>query len=232
MYGAKDIMAKITKAAMRRLQAMHKTINPKILYFGTPVVLISSLNEDGSANLAPMSSAWWLGYNCMLGMSTRSKTVNNLRRTCECVLNLPSVDLVDAVNRLALTTGTNPVPFYKQKMGYSYEPRKFEIASLTTMPSDVVKAPRVAECPVQLEAEVTQIHSFGLEEDHLAAIEVKIVRVHVEESLLVANKENYIDPNKWKPVIMSFTEFYGLTEKIHPSRLATVYGPPMFEQLS
>ena len=27
---------------------MHKVIEPKILYFGTPVVLISTLNEDGS----------------------------------------------------------------------------------------------------------------------------------------------------------------------------------------
>ena len=38
----------------------HVTGEPPILYFGTPVVLISSINEDGSANLAPMSSAFWL----------------------------------------------------------------------------------------------------------------------------------------------------------------------------
>jgi flavin reductase (DIM6/NTAB) family NADH-FMN oxidoreductase RutF len=36
-------------------------IEPAILYFGTPVVLIGSSNEDGSSNLAPMSSAWWVG---------------------------------------------------------------------------------------------------------------------------------------------------------------------------
>lgn len=33
---------------------MHHVRRPTILYFGTPVVLISTLNEDGSANLAPM----------------------------------------------------------------------------------------------------------------------------------------------------------------------------------
>jgi flavin reductase (DIM6/NTAB) family NADH-FMN oxidoreductase RutF len=85
--------------------SMHKVIEPKILYFGTPVVLISTLNEDGSANLAPMSSAWWLHQSCMLGMSRRSKTVQNLIREKECVLNLPSSDLVSAVDRLALLTG-------------------------------------------------------------------------------------------------------------------------------
>lgn len=40
---------------------MHAVIDPAILYFGTPVVLVSSANADGSLNLAPMSSAWWLG---------------------------------------------------------------------------------------------------------------------------------------------------------------------------
>ncbi len=92
---------------------MHKTIEPKILYFGTPVVLISTLNEDGSANLAPMSSAWWLGKSCMLGLSSRSKTVENLKRDPQCVLNLPSSDLVGNVNRLAMLSGKNPVPEYK-----------------------------------------------------------------------------------------------------------------------
>jgi len=37
---------------------MHVGSDLTVLYFGTPVVLISSRNEDGSANLAPMSSAW------------------------------------------------------------------------------------------------------------------------------------------------------------------------------
>lgn len=211
---------------------MHKTIEPKILYFGTPVILISSLNEDNTANLAPMSSGWWLGQNCMLGMSTRSKTVNNLRRTGECVLNLPSVYLVNAVNKLALLTGSDPVPEYKQAMGYRYEAKKFDVAGLTPTPSHLVTPPRVTECPVQLEAEVAQIHPFGLPEDHLVGIEVRIVRVHIEEALLMPNHENYIDPNKWEPIIMSFTEFYGLSEQIHPSRLATVYRPSMEEQLS
>jgi flavin reductase (DIM6/NTAB) family NADH-FMN oxidoreductase RutF len=40
---------------------MHTTVDLKVLYFGTPVVLISTRNADGTANLAPMSSAWWLG---------------------------------------------------------------------------------------------------------------------------------------------------------------------------
>jgi flavin reductase (DIM6/NTAB) family NADH-FMN oxidoreductase RutF len=99
---------------------MHVNSEPPILYFGTPVVLISILNEDGSCNLAPMSSAF-------------SKTTQNMIRTDECVLNLPSVNEVAAVNRLALTTGSDPVPEFKLRKGYRHEADKFVIAGLTTM---------------------------------------------------------------------------------------------------
>ncbi|HEX9231535.1 MAG TPA: hypothetical protein VF869_06485 [Jatrophihabitantaceae bacterium] len=39
------------------LPTEHVTIAPSILYFGTPVVLISTENADSTPNLAPMSSA-------------------------------------------------------------------------------------------------------------------------------------------------------------------------------
>ena len=114
-------------------------IEPAILYFGTPVVLIGSSNEDGSFNLAPMSSAWWVGWRCMLGLATSSKTTHNMIRTGECVLNLPSSELVGAVNRLARTTGTNPPPSGKIKRGYRYEKDKFGLSGLTALPGDTVE---------------------------------------------------------------------------------------------
>lgn len=211
---------------------MHKVIDPKILYFGTPVVLISTLNEDGSANLAPMSSAWWLGKSCMLGMSKRSQTVQNLIRERECVLNLPSVGLVAAVDRLALTTGRNPVPEGKMEIGYHYVPDKFGTALLSEAPSDLVKPPRVAECPVQLEAVVERIHDICEYETYpepsaIAAIEARIIRVHIDEELLMPGTQNYIDAEKWSPLIMNFCDFFGLTGMVHPSRLEPAfYGAP------
>jgi flavin reductase (DIM6/NTAB) family NADH-FMN oxidoreductase RutF len=133
---------------------MHRTIEPTILYFGTPVALISSLNQDGTTNIAPMSSAWWLGWSCMLGLGSMGKTSENLIRTRECVINLPSVEQVTHVDRLALTTGKDPVPEKKQSWGYRYEPDKFGIAGLTPLPSLEVQPPRIAECPVQMEGVV------------------------------------------------------------------------------
>ena len=53
---------------MQSMERQFRTIEPKILYFGTPVALVSSLNEDGSTNLAPISSFWALGWTLMLGL--------------------------------------------------------------------------------------------------------------------------------------------------------------------
>ena len=65
---------------------------------------------------------------------------------------LPSVHEVAGVNRLAKTTGSDPVPPHKQAMGYRHDRNKFGIAGLTSIESDYFAAPRAAECPVHLEA--------------------------------------------------------------------------------
>ncbi len=204
----------------------HVVIDPAILYFGTPVVLVSTTNPDGSANLAPMSSAWWLGKSAMLGFGARSHTPANLLRTGECVLNLPSVHQVAAVNRLARTTGSNPVPPHKIAMGYRHERDKFAAAGLTPLPSTLVGPPRAAECPVQLEAVLDGTHTLAesdeLRRGNLIAIEVRIVRVHVHEAIRMDGYAHRIDPRRWKPLIMNFCEFFGLGDVVHHSTLAEI----------
>ncbi|HMA01383.1 MAG: flavin reductase family protein [Gemmatimonas sp.] len=212
---------------------MHTVIDPAILYFGTPVVLVSSANVDGSPNLAPMSSAWWLGHSCMLGFGARSLTPQNIQRTGECVLNLPSVTEVGAVNRLARTTGSNPVPPHKVAMGYHHVSDKFGIAGLTALPSECVKAPRVRECPVHLEATLESVLPMAVRDEErrgaLVALELRVVRVHVDEAIRMNGHTDRIDPEKWRPLIMSFQQFFGLGAIVHESTLAripeTVYRP-------
>lgn len=199
---------------------MHKTIEPTILYFGTPVALISTLNPDGSANLAPMSSAWWLGWSCMLGLGQMGQTSDNLIRTRECVINLPSEEQVTLVDRLALTTGKNPVPELKLKWGYRHEADKFGVAGFTAVKSESVAPPRVKECPVQMEGIVHEYRAFG-KNVSANVFEVHITKLHVDEELLVGDGPRpHIDPAKWRPLIMSFCRFFGLGGEVHPSRLA------------
>jgi flavin reductase (DIM6/NTAB) family NADH-FMN oxidoreductase RutF len=206
---------------------MHITSEPAILYMGTPVVLISTVNEDGSCNLAPMSSAFWLGWRCVLGLSVTSKTTENLLRTRQCVLNLPSDRQVAAVNRLARTTGTNPVPATKLSRGYRYEADKFGISHLTAVASQTVAAPRVQECPIQLEAVIEATHRLAQSDEKVRArvliLEARVQRVHIEESIAADDDPNRIDPDKWRPLIMSFQKFYGLTpHEVHESTLAKI----------
>jgi len=53
----------------------------------------------------------------------------------------------------------------------------------------------------------------------------------VEEGILVKGERDRIDPDKWRPLIMSFQQFYGLAPgKLHESTLAKIpeslYRPP------
>jgi flavin reductase (DIM6/NTAB) family NADH-FMN oxidoreductase RutF len=203
----------------------HQAIDLKVLYFGTPVVLISSLSPDGSANLAPMSSAWWLGQYCLLGLGDAAQTTANLRRERECVLNLAPSSLVGAVDRLAMTTGAVVVPPRKAEMGYRYEPHKFEAAGLTAQPSDLVAPPRVRECPIQLECTVQAVHPIGGDSVRASAIEVAVRRAHVAQELIIPGT-HYIDPIAWDPLIMKFCEFFGDGHNVQPSRLADAWRMP------
>jgi flavin reductase (DIM6/NTAB) family NADH-FMN oxidoreductase RutF len=204
---------------------MHIISDLKVLYFGTPVVLIGTRNPDGTPNIAPMSSAWWLGQSCMLGLGRSGQTTANLQRERECVLNLASSSMVDAVDRLALTTGRNPVPESKARQGYQYRPDKFAVAQLTEQAADLVQAPRIAECPIQLEARLTRTHNLGPEGDVAVAFEVEVVRTHIDESLIIPGT-HHVDPVGWDPLIMKFTEFFGGGRPVHPSRLAEAWKMP------
>jgi flavin reductase (DIM6/NTAB) family NADH-FMN oxidoreductase RutF len=204
---------------------VHKTTDLKVLYFGTPVVLIGSRNEDGSANLMPMSSAWWLGDRCMLGVGNRAQTSDNLRRERECVLNLVPSSLVDAVDRLALLTANPLIPDYRREQGYRHERDKFGVAGLTEQPADLVRAPRVAECPIQLECLVEEAHPFGDADTNCTAFQVRIVRAHIDEELVIPGT-HYVDPLRWDPLIMKFCEFFGDGRNMRPSRLAEGWKMP------
>ncbi|MBA8924362.1 flavin reductase (DIM6/NTAB) family NADH-FMN oxidoreductase RutF [Kutzneria viridogrisea] len=196
----------------------------KVLYFGTPVVVISSRNEDGTTNLAPMSSAWWLGQHCMLGMGNNSQTAANLLRERECVLNLPSSALVDAVDRLALTTGNPVVAGYRVEQGYRYVPDKFAVSGLTGQESELVAPLRVAQCPIQLECRIVSARPFG-GADLATAFEAEVLRAHVDQDLVIPGTR-YVDPVGWDPLIMKFCEFFGGGHTLRPSRLAEGWQMP------
>lgn len=160
----------------------------------------------------------------MLGMNTGAQTTRNLLRERECVLNLPSPDLAGAVDRLALLTGSPELTPHKIEKKYRYEPDKFGTAGLTPVSADLVGAPLVAECPVQLECEL--VTSLQVDPgDRTTALNVRVLRAHVDEKLIVPGT-GHIDPVKWDPLIMKFCEFFGGGVPVRSSRLARAWQIP------
>jgi hypothetical protein len=46
--------------------------------------------------------------------------------------------------------------------------------------------------------------------------------VHAHPAILLERRPDRIDPDLWRPLIMSFQHFYGLAQRLHPSKLASI----------
>lgn len=188
------------------------TIEPSILYIGTPVALITTLNADGSANIGPMSSAWALGNTVVLGWSTSSQTLVNLERDRECVICFPDPRLVEQVERLAPLTGRHPLPEHKAGT-FRYEPHKFEAAGLTPAPSQAVRPPGIAECPLSFEAKVTAVHRpASPDADAFRIVETYVERVRADPAIVC--DRHHIDVEEWSPLLYVFRHYFGTGEHL------------------
>jgi flavin reductase (DIM6/NTAB) family NADH-FMN oxidoreductase RutF len=105
-----------------------------------PIGWISTLNLDGRVNLAPYSQFQNLGFDppyVMFSASKSKHSARNAQDTGEFVCNMATYDLRDAVNITAQPVGP--------------EVDEAALAGLEMIPSTIVKAPRVAASPIQLE---------------------------------------------------------------------------------
>ena len=114
----------------------------KMLWHPTPlfsqVTLVTTLNEDGTSNVAPKSLVSMMILKppvLALGCNLNHWTSRNLRRGRECVVNLPGVELASEV------WASQDLP----------HPRTIESAGLTPFPSREVRPPGILECRAHLE---------------------------------------------------------------------------------
>lgn len=146
-----------------------RTWPPGNLLNPVPVVLISSQGTQGPPNLCTVA---WTGTVAsdppMLSISLRPErhSYGLIKETGEFVVNLPSEQQVFATDYCGVTSGRTV--------------DKWAAMHLTPEPATTVKAPLVAECPVNLECRVDQVLSLGSHDLFLA----KIVAVDVDESLV------------------------------------------------
>ena len=182
-----------------------KSFLPTMFYYGFPVVLLTTIDKDGNADVTPISCNFTLGTNAVIALVKLNKAYHNVMEVPEVVFNLPSAEMWEKVEAIAPYTAQNPVP--PQKMGkYTYTDDKFSIGGFTQLPSEKVRPPRIAECPIQAEAKVKNVN----DRDAYVLVELEFVQVHAEDHLVMEG--NKINPLEWEPLIYNFKHYYGLGE--------------------
>lgn len=150
-----------------------------------PIALVSTANEDGSANAAPFSAFMiasveegYLAFS--VGPSEYPKrTLVNVKREREYVINTVPEDIAEQV----------------QLCGEDHSPDVSKLAQsgLTTIASHSVKAPRIAESKIQFECRLHTILSFG--QSHM--IVGAVVLMHARAGVVRGGK---IDPLNYGPL--------------------------------
>ncbi|MGZ6007408.1 MAG: flavin reductase family protein [Rhizomicrobium sp.] len=190
----------------KNLAAEFAVVEPEVLYFGTPVAVISTLNPDGTTNLAAMSSFWALRDRFVIGIGSTGQSGMNLTRTGECVLNFPSPEEWQFVERLAPTTGRETLTDYHRNAGIVFAPDKFAVSGFTPLPSEIVAPLRAAECPIHVEARMVDRHTAP-DVPGLAYFQVQRLRIHVRKNML--DRERRIDIDAWSPLFYVFRHYFG-----------------------
>lgn len=144
-----------------------------------PIALVSTLNTNGTYNLAPFSFFTAISASPMIVAfcpmirtidGQKKDTVINIEREKECVINFVTEEMAERVNNCG------------KELQYGLS--EFESAGLSIMPSEIVKAARVKESPIHYECKLRDILSYG---DHVGAgslISVEVIKIHINENLL------------------------------------------------
>lgn len=154
-----------------------------------PICFASTIDLKGNVNLSPFSYFNIFSVNppvCIFSPARRVRgnttkhTYDNLLEVPECVINIVNYELVQ---QTSLTSADYPKGV-----------NEFIKAGLTELKSDLVKPPRVAEAPVQLECIVNQIIPLGNDAGagNLVIAEIKLI--HINENIL--DEEGNIDQGK------------------------------------
>jgi flavin reductase (DIM6/NTAB) family NADH-FMN oxidoreductase RutF len=151
-----------------------------------PIAFVSTVGADGSHNLAPFSYFNLISSRPpLVGISVNRRaagpkdTAKKVRETGEFVVNL--VD--EALNARAVEASGE----------WPEEVDEFQLTGLTPLPSEKVKAPRVAESPVSLECRLERI----LEIEDTDFVVGRVVWAHVRDDVL---REGRVDPTLLRPV--------------------------------
>ncbi|WP_316749399.1 flavin reductase family protein [Pedobacter gandavensis] len=154
-----------------------------------PICFASTIDQEGNINLSPFSFFNMFSTNppmCIFSPSRRVRdgstkhTLENVLEVKECVINIVNYPMVQQMS-LASTEYVKGI-------------NEFEKAGFTMLPSVLVKPPRVAEAPVQMECVVKEVIHLGDQPGAGNLILAEIKMIHIKEEIL--DSEGKIDQEK------------------------------------
>jgi len=180
-----------------------------------PICLASTIDAQGNVNLSPFSFFNLFSTNppvCIFSPARRVRdnttkhTLDNILEVGECVVNIVNYAMVQQTSLSSTEYGKDVNEF--EKAGFSMEV------------SHLVKPPRVAEAPVQLECIISQVIPLGDQHGagNLVLAEIKLI--HIKEDILDA--EGKIDQQKIDLVARLGGNWYS---RVTPESLFTVPKP-------
>jgi flavin reductase (DIM6/NTAB) family NADH-FMN oxidoreductase RutF len=153
-----------------------------------PIAFVSTVNSEGAFNVAPFSFFTVASSHPPVVVFTvgnrarpdpRKDTLRNITTAREFVVNIVSEEFGEKMN---LCAGDYPP-----------EVDEFEVSGLTPIPSDLVKAPRVAESHINMECRLLYTISMSSLVNGGNLVLGEVVRFHIEDAYL----DNYrIDQDK------------------------------------
>ena len=141
-----------------------------------PIAFVSTMSPDGEVNLAPYSFFNAVSYSNVVFSSSRhvgnksKDTLRNIEETGEFVVNIVVDSIAEAMNATAAE--------------YPEGEDEFGIAGLSHAPSQIVKPPRVAESPVNIECKLDQIVQIGSGAHEHGLVIGTILLMHVRDDVI------------------------------------------------
>lgn len=179
------LLAKITKGPSKAL-------------FPIPAVLVTSVLEGYRPNIITVAWAGMMNSEppvLYVGVNPKARhSYKLIKGSGEYVINIPSVDQAQLVDYCGLVSGKNV--------------DKFTATGLTMAPATHVKAPLIAECPVNIECKVRQEVTL---DSHVVFI-ADILAVHYDEEVLDEKGNPVLE--KIRPYAYCLNEYRVIGEKL------------------
>ncbi|MFX0547896.1 flavin reductase family protein [Hathewaya histolytica] len=162
----------------------------------TPVVLVTSKNSSNEINIFTVG---WVSTVCTkepiiaMGIRPERLSYEYIKENGECVINLPTKDMVRIVDYCGVVSGR------KQN--------KIEHLNLELNEGVSISTPSLQNSPIALECKVKSITPLGTHDLFL----LKVLNVKVDDNLIDSN--NKICFNKANLICYSHGEYYSLVSK-------------------